>query len=238
MTVLHRQNRERRRYLAWFDILILTVVFWGEGIYTSTNAYLMLLRGGTTVEENLVFSAADNYMALATQAVFLLLGLAYLWLRRFDFKAWNIKFTPIALVLCVPLFLGGALLMDGWMMLSGLFAERLPFPGPIAAFFGTETVSSVIYAIFNGVYEELFFLGICLSVKPTDIKWAVPLSLLVRFSFHTYQGLLSAFGIGVLFGCYMYLLYRRSKDKNLVPFFLAHAIGDVIGLGVLELFFC
>lgn len=48
---------------------------------------------------------------------------------------------------------------------------------------------------------------------------------------------MSALGIGLLFGGYMYLLYRRSKDKNLVPFFLAHTIGDIIGLGVLGFFF-
>lgn len=237
MTVLPLKNKERLRYLAWFDILILTVIFWGEGIYTSTVSYIALIHGATTVDDNLTFSAADNYGALTLQTGLLLLALLYLCLRRFDFKAWNIRITPIALVLCVPYFLGGALLMDGWMMLSGLLAEQLPFPGPIAAFFGIETVSSVIYAIFNGMYEELFFLGICLSVKPTDIKWAVPVSLLIRFSFHTYQGLLSAFGIGILFGCYMYLLYRRSKNKNLVPFFLAHTIGDIIGLGVLGFFF-
>lgn len=233
MTALNRRNQERLQHLAWFDILILTIIFWGEGIYNSTYAYLMLLKGSTSIEGNLMFSAADNYKALVNQAMFMLIGLVYLWLRRFDFKSWNIRLKPGAVILCLPLFLGGALLMDIWIMLSGLFAANLPFPGPVSAFFGTETVSSVIYALFNGVYEEMFFLGICLSVKPADKKWAVPISLLVRFSFHTYQGMLSAFGIGFLFGLYLYVIYTRSKEKNLIPFFFAHAIGDVIGLGVL-----
>ena len=92
----------------------------------------------------------------------------------------------------------------------------------------------MIYAVFNGVYEEIYFLGICLAVKPEHRKWAVPFSLLVRVSFHTYQGMFSALGIGVLFGLYFYLLYRRSKDKNLLPFFVAHMWGDIIGVGILH----
>ena len=45
---------------------------------------------------------------------------------------------------------------------------------------------------------------------------------------------LAALGIGVLFGLYFYLLYRRSKDKNLMPFFVAHMWGDIIGVGILH----
>lgn len=126
--------------------------------------------------------------------------------------------------------------MDAFFLLTDPIAGILPFPGPITGFFGSEMVSTVLYALFNGVYEELFFLGICLTVAPKDMKWAVPFSLLVRVCFHTYQGMLAAFAIGVLFGGFLWLIYRRSKDKNLVPFFVAHAIADVIGLGILGFF--
>lgn len=94
----------------------------------------------------------------------------------------------------------------------------------------------MIYALLNGVYEEIYFLGICLAVRKEHLKWALPFSLLIRVSFHTYQGMISALGIGLLFGIFMYLMYRRSKDRNLLPFFIAHAIGDIFGLGVLSYF--
>lgn len=236
MTVLPLENKERLRYLAWFDILILTVIFWGEGIYTSTVSYIALIQGATTVDDNLTFSAADNYGALALQAGLLLLALLYLWLRRFDFKAWKIRFNLKAVAFGVLIFLAAALLLDIYFLLTDPLANVLPVPGPIGVFFGSETVSGVTYALLNGVYEELYFLGICLAVRKEHLKWAVPFSLLIRVSFHTYQGMLSALGIGLLFGIFMYLLYRRSKDRNLLPFFIAHAIGDIFGLGILSYF--
>ncbi len=57
---------------------------------------IALLEGTATVDDNLEFSVADNYMALAMQAVLLLIALLYLWLRRFDFKTWTIHFDAAA----------------------------------------------------------------------------------------------------------------------------------------------
>ena len=223
-------------HLKWFDILVLTLILWGEGIYTSTASYIALIQGASTVDDNLTFSATDNYGALALQAGLLLLALLYLWLRRFDFKVWTIRFNIKAVAGGVLIFLAAALLLDIYFMLTNPLTALLPFPGPIGAFFGSETVSSVIYALLNGVYEEIYFLGICLAVRKEHLKWALPFSLLIRVSFHTYQGMISALGIGLLFGIFMYLMYRRSKDRNLLPFFIAHAIGDIFGLGVLSYF--
>ncbi len=230
------QNKEKINHLKWFDILVLTLILWGEGIYTSTASYIALIQGSSTVDDNLTFSATDNYGALALQAGLLLLALLYLWLRRFDFKAWTIRFNIKAVASGVLIFLAAALLLDIYFLLTDPLTGVLPFPGPIGAFFVNETVSSVIYALLNGVYEELYFLGICLAVRKEHLKWAVPFSLLIRVSFHTYQGIISALGIGLLFGIFMYLLYRRSNDRNLLPFFIAHAIGDIFGLGILSYF--
>ena len=230
------QNKEKNTYLKWLDILVLTLILWGEGIYTSTISYIALIQGKATIDDNLSFSATDNYGSLALQAGLLLLALLYLWLRRFDFKAWTIRFNIKAVASGVLIFLAAALLLDIYFLLTNPLTGVLPFPGPIGAFFVNETVSSVIYALLNGVYEELYFLGICLAVRKEHLKWAVPFSLLIRVSFHTYQGIISALGIGLLFGIFMYLLYRRSNDRNLLPFFIAHAIGDIFGLGILSYF--
>ena len=232
--MLLEKNSSKRASLAWYDILILTAIFWSVGIVSSTHAYIELIRGTATIDENLVFSAADNYIMLTQQGVCLAGAGIYLWFRRFDFKSWNIRFSPKAVGLGCLVFLGGAVMMDAYSLIVWPLEEIAPFPHIIGAFFGNELVSTVIYAVFNGVYEEIYFLGICLAVKPEHRKWAVPFSLLVRVSFHTYQGMFSALGIGVLFGLYFYLLYHRSKDKNLVPFFIAHMWGDIIGVGILH----
>lgn len=230
------QNTAKRAVLAWYDILILTLIFWGLGIASSTLAYIDLVRGTATIDQNLVFTASDNYIMLAEQAVCLFAAGLYLWFRRFDFGSWNIRFSLRAVGFGCLIFLGGALLIDAYSLIVWPLEEIAPFPHRIGAFFENEWVSTGIYAVFNGIYEEIYFLGICLAVAPEHQKWAVPFSLLVRVSFHTYQGMFSAIGIGVLFGLFIYLLYRRSRDKNLMPFFVAHMWGDILGLGILRLF--
>ena len=230
----YRQNKEKIRHLKWFDILILTLIMLGQAIYNSTMSYIVLIQGIVTIEDNITYSAADNYFGLARQIVYLLVALAYLWLRCFDFKTWTIRFNLKVVIYGILIFLGAALLLDIYNLLTYQLTVASLFAGPIGAFFGNETVASVIYAMLNGVYEELYFLGICLSVKKESLKWVVPFSLLIRVSFHTYQGMVTALGIGLVFGLYMFLLYRRSKDRNLMLFFIAHIIADIFGLGILS----
>lgn len=228
-----RQNKEKTAYLRWFDILVLTLILWGRSIYVSTTSYIGLVQGTTTIYNNFYYTVQDNYSAMARQAVLLLLALLYLWLRGFDFKTWTIRFRPKAVLYGGLIFLGVSVLFYFYWRLTGPLTDVLPFPGPIGAFFGNRTVSDVIFAMFNGTYEELYFLGICLAVREEHLKWAVPFSLLIRISFHTYQGMISALGIGLLLGGVMYLLYRRSKDKNLLPFFIAHALADIFRLHII-----
>lgn len=74
---------------------------------------------------------------------------------------------------------------------------NLVYPEPFWAVLREVNISTVLYAILNGFYEEIFFLGICLAVKPEYLKWAVIYSLIIRVSFHTYQGMESALGLGI-----------------------------------------
>lgn len=233
LTFVNR-TREKIQTLTWIDICVVTVILFGNAIYSSTESYLLLLQGSATIDGNLTFDVSDNYRALMQQAAFLLCVLLYLRLRNFDFKTWNLRITPKAVAYGCLMFVCGALIMDGYSMVVGTFESSLPFPSPIAGFFGNETVSTVIYALLNGFYEEIFFLGVCLAVGSKNLKWAIPFGLIVRLSFHTYQGMVLALGLGILLGGLVYLVYWRSKDKNLMPFFIAHTLADIFGLGLLH----
>lgn len=90
--------------------------------------------------------------------------------------------------------------------------------------------------MLNGFYEEIFFLGVCLSAKLEKRMYYFIYSLVICYSFHTYQGNISALAIGFLVRGIYYFLYTRPKEKNLFPFFLAHAITDVFGAGIINYF--
>ena len=136
---------------------------------------------------------------------------------------------------CTSLYRGGALY--GYIcFINPKPWKRFAFSWFYWCFLSFRNRSAVIYSIFNGIYEEIYFLGVCFAVQPKTLKWVILFSLLVRISFHTYQGMLSAIGIGLIFGIYMLYTFHKSKSKNLLPFFWAYAMGDIFGLGILVYF--
>ncbi|MDQ0223523.1 CPBP family glutamic-type intramembrane protease [Streptococcus moroccensis] len=222
--------------LKWFDILIVTMVMFGEATILAVIGYQDLLNQTTTAENAVAFTTQDNYNSLLLQGFLLSLAFLYLWVRRFDFKRWNIKVTLEGMGKAALIFISVAFLMDVFFIVTHPIAVSLPFPMPLSEVLNHVEFSSVLYALLNGFYEEIFFLGICQSVSQKDSKWVLPFSFFIRFIFHIYQGMVPAIGIGLVFGGYLYTLYQKSTDKNLFPFFIAHAIADVFGLGLLYYF--
>ena len=83
--------KEKITVLKWFDIAIITVIMFGDGIYNSTLQYLALSNQTSTLKENLTFSSMQNYQALALQSLLLFLAFMYLVFRNFDFSVWTQK---------------------------------------------------------------------------------------------------------------------------------------------------
>ncbi len=231
-------NKEKITILRWYDIVILTLILIGHGILNSTLQFLDMLKNPVIPYSgnNVEFSVLQNYQALANQLIWLFLAILYLLWRNFDFSVWakKIKLTPWVPLQTIGIFLLTALAMDIFHLLTYQFAT--PAIPSLFGIFSNLDLSLVLYSLLNGFYEEIYFLGICLAVKPQYQKWTFLFSLLVRFSFHTYQGLGAAFGIGILMGTIFYFLYKKMGQKNLLPFFLAHAIADMIGLSILFYF--
>ena len=225
--------------LRWWDITVLTIILFGTAIYTSTVSFFQS-TAENSFNDALVFSTNDNYGSFAMQAVLLLIALVYLWLRHFDFSQWNMRITPKAVLLGCVLFAAVALIMDIFYIaiaaLQNTPHDALMFDNDAHSFSHID-VSLILYSLLNGFYEEIYFLGICLAVPQKKTKLAFLFSLLVRFSFHTYQGIESALGIALVVGIVFFVLYEKTGRKNLVPFFVAHAIADVFGAGILDYFF-
>lgn len=236
---LYRDNKERTSILSFTDIIVVTVIMFGEAIYTSTVGYISILHETAAVEEFLEFSAGDNYRAILQQLLLLLAALGYLYFRHFDFSVWKIKPTLRGILKGILLFAASAVAMDIYSILAyeivGMAA--LPMPRAIQKLAMQFQFSDVLYAVLNGFYEEIFFIGMLLSVKRNYVKWVIPFSLIIRFSFHTYQGMESALGIGFVFGGLLYIVYYKSREKDLYPFFVAHTIADIIGLSVMYYIF-
>ncbi len=100
---------------------------------------------------------------------------------------------------------------------------------PIAGIMQHSTVGPAVVllvAVVNGAFEEVFLLGFLMrGLKEYGVSISLGVPLLVRLSYHLYQGPLGAIsvlGIGLVFG----LFYARTQ--RLWPAVLAHMMWDVI----------
>lgn len=209
------------------DIVLLTVIFFGQAIWRSFEDYFSLLDNGLEAPAELVFTAADNYALIAVELISLMIAFAYLMWRRIEIKQFDLAFKPSTLPLTLLfIFIGGgvAQLFYAWAFQEGLGQglEDLPWWPNLA-------LSWLLAALINGFFEEFYFLGLMFAVPKKWLPYSIAFSLLVRFSFHTYQGIDAALGI-TLFGLAFALL--RLRVSSLLPFMLAHSFFDVFGLGL------
>ncbi len=228
----------KRKYLTWWDILFITVIMIGIGMYQSNIIYLARLQSSVTdYPDKTIFTLWDNLRGILVQSVQLIVAILYLKLRNFDFVQWKFKISIRDTIFGIFLFIICAVLMDIWitiwdyLIFFTLYTPEILKPTFITSSFLSFSLSNILYALLNGPYEELFFLGVCLSVKPEYRIWAFWYSMAIRISFHTYQGIGSAFGIGIILTVIYYHFYVR-KSGNLYPYFLSHAVADIFGLGI------
>lgn len=231
--------------LIWWDCLVLSVIFFGEAIWISTQEWLA--QGGGQAEPY-EFTASDNWQALLGQGWLLILALLYLWIRHYDFRQLQVKLEWSLLWKPIVIFIGAALVCDVSFALAALIPGvqvdvnpwlYLPYlsfsPMTLLDNLTRVDFSTVVYSLFNGFYEEFFFLGLLLSTSIKSRRLVLLWSTLIRIAFHTYQGLVPALVIGVSFGLFYYWVYTR-KTQNLLQFSLAHAFADMVGINLFLLF--
>ena len=233
------------RYLKLFDILIITILMFGEFIIRSTQQFMESLSPSTVTSvvdtaSNVASDGAAYSSNFNIQLIMLGITLLYLLIRNYDFKQLPIRFSWSVLIWVPLIFAVVGIIGDIVTTLSGEYnyfnPQLIPFIDPMEIIrkFMALTPMAIGYALLNGFYEEFFFLGLLTSVKEKH-KWLVLVySVIIRISFHTYQGLLWALVIGLVYGLFYYFLYKYVV-KNLLPFFLMHALADMFGSSLLYL---
>lgn len=222
----------KRKNLEILDVILVTFIMLGPAIFKSTQMFL----SGPSQTEDIIFSTYDNIRAIIIQSIQLIIAFVYLWVRKFDFSNWKYKVTVKDTFLGIGLFFILGFLMDltniatsGAEWISGFLATNVPILGALSV----VTPSLILFSILNGFYEEIFFLGVCTSVKKEHQKGIFIYSVIIRTIFHTYQGIVLALGIGLFLGIIYYVLYKK-KTSNLYPYMLSHTFADIFGLSLLH----
>lgn len=224
--------QNRRNHLNPFDVFVLTLIFFGHAIYSSTAGYLELLAAGRAVPERLDMDASSSWMGIGTELASLALAAVYLLLRRFDFRQLDFGTDRRT-----PAKVAAYILAAGLVAAVCEYALSVCFPQLYAdAAYPAEdgmawnahwSLPYFLFAFLNGFYEELFFVGLLFAVRKKHLPYVLLAGLLVRFAFHTYQGMAGALTITTLGVVFMLL---RLKYRDLLPFMLAHSFFDLFGL--------
>lgn len=222
--------RTRIRHLHPADVFVLTLIFFGSAIYSSTLAYLDLQAAGAAAPADLGLDGTAAWYGIATELVLLALSAAYLYWRRFDFRSLNFRFNRYTLPKTAACILLAGLAASAFEYGQYLLRPEL-YPAAeetgAESWFAHWSAPFFLFALLNGFYEELFFVGLLFAVPRKHLVWVLPFSLLVRFAFHTYQGTAAALTITTLGAVFIVL---RLKYKELPPFMLAHSFFDLFGL--------
>lgn len=228
---------DRKQPLHYLDFLILSCIFFGYFSYVAIGSYFATPNLEPISAHS--FSDNDNWGSIVIELCLLAISVKYLFWRKFDFSRLNFSINRFTLPICFVLIITGALSTD-LVLYGGYYVaptQEILMENPSdtevysAQLSSHISLSLVLFALLNGFFEELYFMGLTFAVKEEHKIYAVITSIFVRFIFHIYQGLWSAFSIAV--AGVVYILFRQ-KIKSITPFILAHAFFDVFGAGILS----
>lgn len=234
---------QKRKNLSFADIAVLALIFFGYATFGALTQYGQMQQTGELVPENFGFyDTAANYYSMVVELISLVVAWFYLRWRCFDFSTLDFSVNRYTLPLALLLIVCAGLFADFYQYIHAAIwphhypaSEAIVEGGYAQAYnpFAQITLSLLLFALLNGFFEELFFMGLVFATPKKWLPYAIIFSLGVRFVFHVYQGLAGAATITTL--GLVFLLFRR-KITTLLPFMLAHAFFDVFGLSLYHLY--
>lgn len=174
------------------------------------------------------FSDANLVSIMAIECVFGAIALAVLHFRGYSIQdllpspTWSGCLSGT--ILCVVALFGC------WLVALFFPQNQLEMqPIAVIADNARPTLAFVIaLSVLNGLYEETFLLGYLVrGFSAAGASFALGLSILVRLSYHLYQGPFGAVSV-VVFGLIVSYYYWRTRV--LWPAVFAHTLADVAGL--------
>jgi membrane protease YdiL (CAAX protease family) len=198
------------------DAVVVSTICFGMAIVFSIQA---VLAGFPTAK----FSESGNTWMIGLEVVLSATALIYLYMRGFDISSLYPSPT------IVGSFAGLGLFFLAWIVglvvvtpfVSGQKPQVVEF-----SFTGISLLSTIMFAMVNGTFEEIFLLGVLVrGLRGLGLSLAIGIPLLVRILYHLYQGPAGVIWI-LAFGLTFSFSYVRSQQ--LWPPVLAHILWDIV----------
>jgi membrane protease YdiL (CAAX protease family) len=211
---------------SFWEIIIVLLIGFGLPIYTSTISFLKV-NSDYTISWTYKLTSQGHYSIIIFEIVALALIVYFLKLRGWKKEDFNLEFTlkliwTGLLIMFVKNIIsnGSYKVFEYFNVLDKSTAEHVQF--------GLEAnwISILLIVIINSFYEEFILIGYLFKRLHNLHPYLVILiSLIIRESYHTYQGWMSLIviiPIGLVFG------YYYAKHRKLWPVIFAHAFTNLI----------
>ena len=169
------------------------------------------------------FTDSSHAWMLGLEVVLAAAALLYLYARNFDVRSLYPHPTLRGCLLGIGLFFASWLIgaVTTFSIASAEQRQIAEF-----SYSGLTLVPMVLFAMANGVYEEVFLLGVLTrGLRGLGLSLAIGLSLLVRVLYHMYQGPLGMVWV-LAVGATLTLGYLYSG--SLWPPVFAHMLWDIV----------
>lgn len=207
----------------WLEVFIVIAICFGTSIYISIASFSSG-EAFTKIEFN------DNRIirTLLFELVLTIVCLIFLRLRNYKIGE-RLKFEPSlkSTLAGVGLFFATYLIyIVSIVIIFAIIGERNI---PVAKYVVTVSFPLIIAAsLINPLFEETFVMGYIFDkFESRGVAWAITASVLLRISYHLYQGWIGIISLFVI-GLVSALVY--SRYRNLWAFYVAHALMDFTGL--------
>jgi membrane protease YdiL (CAAX protease family) len=207
----------------WLEIFIVITICFGISVYGSIRSF----NSGAAFTK-IEFNDARILSSLIFEFIATIICLCFLWLRNYKIGE-RLKFEPSI----KGTLLGIGLFFATYLVYIILIIVVFTIVGeqniPVAQYVVTVSLPLVAaISIINPLFEETFVMGYIFDkLEPHGALWAITASVLIRTSYHLYQGwtgIISLLTIGLIFA----LVYWRYR--NLWAFYFAHVLMDFTGL--------
>jgi uncharacterized protein len=219
-------NELIRKLTPRIELLVIMIFGFGLFIYSSTRGFFIVNSNyDKTWTYRLTSQGHFSIVIYETIALFAILYI--LKIRNWKVSDFNLEFTFKMIWVAILLILIRNIITNmGYKLFELINVVDRSTIQHVQYGLESNWISISLVIVINSVYEEFLLIGYFFKrLEKYHPAVVIGLSMLIRLSYHTYQGWMSLFSIipvGLVFGYYYF------KYKKLWPVIIAHGLLNLI----------
>ena len=219
-------NKLIKRLSPTIELITILIIGFGLFIYSSTR-YFFVVNSDYTHSWIYKLTSQGHFSIVIYETIALLIIIYILKVRDWKISDFNLSFTfRLIWIALLIMFIRNFISNFGFKILEAF--NVVDESATMHVQYGLEAnwISISLIIIINSIFEEFILIGYLFKrLEKYHPVIVIGLSILIRQSYHTYQGWMSLILIlptGLVFGYYYY------KYKKLWPVIIAHGLSNLI----------